>query len=163
MLNARKKEKEKKKVMMQQIKSGTQRDGEKTRRARMSRAVRRCVGVKDTRVGYACVGRRELKDDYEGRRDEEEVLERIGYGKTRAIMYGMMGCKQNVNSGSKVRCGWMPWWYQGEDVPCPYRHSRVVWYAVCGMRDEHANRRYEDNSRWYDMIHITETTVRGRD
>ena len=129
----------------------------------MSRAVRRCVGVKDTRVGYACVGRRELKDDYEGRRDEEEVLERIGYGKTRAIMYGMMGCKQNVNSGSKVRCGWMPWWYQGEDVPCPYRHSRVVWYAVCGMRDEHANRRYEDNSRWYDMIHITETTVRGRD
>ena len=46
-----------------------------------------------TGVG-GCAGD-ELKDDYEGRREGgEEVLEGIGYGKTRVIMYGMMGCKQ---------------------------------------------------------------------
>ena len=139
------------------------------------RDVRECQGpfggvsacVKDTHVGDVCVGGEGcagggggLKDDYEGRRGGEEVLERVGSGKTRVIMYGMMGCKQakcEFRLESPMRMDAMVVSGRGRAVPVSTQQGGMV----CGMRDEHANRRYEDNSRWYDMIHITETTVRG--
>ncbi len=35
----------------------------------------------------------------------EEVLDGIGYGKTRMRTYGKASCKQNLSSSSKVQCG----------------------------------------------------------
>lgn len=74
---------------MQQINSGKQ--NEKTRDANVKGRSEVSVGAKNTLVGTGvCVGG---EAEETGRTMGREVLDEVGYGKTRTIMYDMAGCK----------------------------------------------------------------------